>query len=35
MLDAMYEAPSGRKKVLDIKLPYAMEKVAKFTGALV
>ena len=35
MLDAMYEAPSGRKKVLDIKLPYAMEKVAKFTGALI
>ena len=35
MLDAMYEVPGGKKKTLDIKLPYAKEKVAKFTGALV
>ena len=35
MLDAMYEAPSGRKKTLKIDLPYAKEKVAKFTGALI
>ena len=35
MLDAMYEVPGGRKKTLDIKLPYAKEKVAKFTGALI
>ena len=35
MLDAMYEAPSGKKKTLEIKLPYAKEKVAKFTGALI
>ena len=35
MLDAMYEAPSGKKKTLQISLPYAKEKVAKFTGALV
>lgn len=35
MLDAMYEVPGGKKKILDIKLPYAKEKVAKFTGALV
>ena len=34
MLDAMYEAPSGKKKTLEIKLPYAKEKVAKFTGAM-
>lgn len=34
LLDAMYEAPSGKKKSLEIKLPYAKEKVAKFTGAL-
>ena len=34
MLDAMYEAPSGNKKTLTIKLPYAKEKVAKFTGSL-
>ena len=34
MLDAMYEAPSGKKKTLTIKLPYAKEKVAKFTGSL-
>lgn len=34
LLDAMYEAPSGRKKTLDITLPYAKEKVAKFTGAV-
>jgi len=27
--------PGGKKKTLDIKLPYAKEKVAKFTGALV
>ena len=32
MLDAMYETPSGNKKTLTIKLPYAKEKVAKFTG---
>ncbi len=35
LLDAMYEAPSGRKKTLEITLDYAKEKVAKFTGALV
>ena len=35
MLDAMYEVPSGRKKSFRIDLPYAQEKVAKFTGALV
>ena len=35
MLDAMYEVPSGRKKSFKIDLPYAQEKVAKFTGALV
>ncbi len=34
LLDAMYEAPSGRKKTLDITLPYAKEKVAKFTGVV-
>lgn len=34
MLDAMYEAPSENKKSLTIKLPYAKEKVAKFTGSL-
>ena len=34
MLDAMYDAPSGNKKTLKIKLPYAKEKVAKFTGSL-
>ena len=34
LLDAMYEAPSGRKKSLEITLPYAREKVAKFTGAI-
>ncbi len=35
MLDAMYEVPSGRKKSFRVDLPYAKEKVAKFTGALV
>ena len=34
LLDAMYEAPSGRKKTLEITLPYAKEKVAKFTGVV-
>lgn len=34
MLDAMYEAPSENRKSLTIKLPYAKEKVAKFTGSL-
>lgn len=34
LLDAMYEAPSGRKKSLEITLPYAKEKVTKFTGAI-
>lgn len=34
MLDAMYDAPSGNKKTLTIRLPYAKEKVAKFTGTL-
>lgn len=34
MVDAMYETPSQNKKSLTIKLPYAREKVAKFTGAL-
>lgn len=35
MLDAMYETPGGTKKSLTIKLAYAREKVAKFTGTLV
>lgn len=35
MLDAMYETPSENRKSLTIKLPYAKEKVAKFTGSLV
>ncbi|MBQ7773432.1 MAG: ATP-dependent Clp protease ATP-binding subunit ClpX [Bacteroidales bacterium] len=35
MLDAMYDVPGGKKKNLEIKLPYAKEKVAKFTGALI
>ena len=35
MLDAMYEVPSGRKKSFKIDLPYAQEKVARFTGALI
>ena len=35
MLDAMYSAPSEKKKSLVIKLPYAKEKVAKFTGSLI
>ncbi len=35
MLDAMYTAPSEKKKSLVIKLPYAKEKVAKFTGSLI
>ncbi len=35
MLDAMYEIPSGSKKSLTIKLPYAKEKVSKFTGTLI
>ena len=35
MLDAMYSAPSENKKTLTIKLPYAKEKVAKFTGTLI
>ena len=34
MVDAMYETPSQNKKSLTIKLPYARDKVAKFTGAL-
>lgn len=34
LLDAMYEAPSGKKKSLKIELPYAKEKIAKFTGAM-
>lgn len=34
MLDAMYETPGGSKKTLTIKLAYAQEKVAKFTGTL-
>ncbi len=35
MLDAMYDVPGSKKKTLEIKLPYAKEKVAKFTGALI
>ena len=35
MLDAMYEIPGSNKKTLTIKLPYAKEKVAKFTGSLI
>lgn len=34
MLDAMYEIPGASRKSLTIKLPYAREKVAKFTGTL-
>lgn len=34
MLDAMYDAPSASKKSLTIKLPYAKEKVTKFTGTI-
>jgi len=34
MVDAMYETPSQNKKNLAIKLDFAKEKVAKFTGAL-
>lgn len=34
MVDAMYETPSQNKKNLVIKLDFAKEKVAKFTGAL-
>lgn len=34
MLDAMYEMPSEQKKTFTVKLPYAKEKVAKFTGSL-
>lgn len=34
MVDAMYETPSQNKKSLSIKLPYARDKVAKFTGTL-
>ncbi|MDO4735819.1 MAG: ATP-dependent Clp protease ATP-binding subunit ClpX [Bacteroidia bacterium] len=34
LLDAMYEAPGGKKKTLKIELPYAKEKIAKFTGAM-
>ena len=34
MVDAMYEIPSQNKKNLAIKLDFAKEKVAKFTGAL-
>lgn len=34
MLDTMYNTPSENKKTLSIKLPYAKEKVAKFTGTL-
>ena len=35
MLDAMYEVPSGKKKSFKVDLPYAREKVARFTGALI
>ena len=35
MLDAMYEVPSGKKKTFRVDLPYAKEKVARFTGALI
>lgn len=34
LLDAMYEAPGGKKKTLKIELPYAKEKISKFTGAM-
>jgi len=34
MVDAMYEAPSGERKRLNIKLPYAKKMVDKFTGAM-
>ncbi len=34
LLDAMYEAPSGKKKSLKIELSYAKEKIEKFTGAM-
>lgn len=35
MLDAMFDAPTASKKTLTITLPYAQEKVAKFTGKLI
>ncbi len=35
MLDAMYETPGASRKSLTVKLPYAKEKVAKFTGTLI
>jgi endopeptidase Clp ATP-binding regulatory subunit (clpX) len=34
MLDAMYEAPSSKKKSFHVTLAYAKEKVSKFTGAM-
>ncbi len=34
MVDAMYEAPSGERKRLTIKLPYAKKMVEKFTGTI-
>lgn len=34
MVDAMYEAPSGERKRLSIKLPYAKKMVERFTGSM-
>ncbi len=34
MVDAMYEAPSGERKRLTIRLPYAKKMVDKFTGTI-
>ena len=34
MVDAMYEAPSAKKKEFRVTLPYAKEKLLSFTGSL-
>ena len=35
MLDAMFDAPTASKKTLTITLPYAKEKIEKFTGKMI
>ena len=35
MTDAMFEAPTSRKKQLTITLDYAKEKVEKFAGKMI
>ena len=35
MLDAMFDAPTNNKKTLTITLPYAQEKIEKFTGKMI